>query len=340
MSNIQFLYTVNKKYFPFALSSIVSLVDNSGLFKDDIGVVHIITEGISNKDMELVKRINLIYPNVKIYCYPLENYNVATYNIPDWQNTQVANSRLFFQDILGNKVQEMEYLLYLDADTIVTGDLTKIKYATSLIAAVEDVLPKRYAESLQLSNYHNSGVLLIDIQKWLSDRSQEEIKEYIQTHSLKDLKYPDQDILNIVFQGSIFSLPRSYNLQTFAYALDGKSLEQYCNNRNISIQDITEAKDNPKILHSTAFLGIKPWMKNKIHPYSSIFNEYLYRVAPDFHADKPNGWKGLLAQNPFLFYLLYNINAYIPVSFNSKYCGNLPPLLEKSNIEIQKIMKR
>ena len=339
MSDIQFLYTVNKKYFSVALASILSLVANSGLFKDGTGVIHIITEEISAQDIGLVERIKSICPNLQIYCYPLENYNIASYNIPDWQNTQIANSRLFFQDIIGNRIKDAEYLLYLDADTIVTGDLSKIVRATNLIAAVEDILPRKYAESLHLSRYHNSGVLLIDIQKWISECSQEQLKEYIQMHSLQDLKYPDQDILNLVFHDSIFSLPRSYNLQTFAYALEGKPLEQYCNNRNISIKDILDAKENPKILHSTAFLGIKPWMKNTIHPYSLIFNKYLYQVVPSFDADEVSGWKKLLAKNPFLFYLLYNINAYIPIDFNSKYCGNFPPLRDKGDMKLQKIKK-
>ena len=332
MNHIDVLYTTDHNYLPNTLASILSLVKNSLLNQNESYVIHMITENLTLHDETLIENVKKICPNLVLNIYRLEKYNITNYGIPDWQNTQVANARLFFQDILGDAIYEMDQLLYLDADTIVVGDLSAIKDMKGLVFAVEDILPAEYAESLSLSKYYNSGVLLFDVPNWINQRSQEQIKEYIQTHSLNQLKYPDQDILNLVFNQQISELSKSYNLHSFAYALKGHALRQYCKLRNICLEDIIAAKQNPKILHSTAFLGIKPWMVNKIHPYSQIFNKYLYEAVPDYIANKPNGLKGILAQCPHLFYLLYNINSCLPVSMNPKYRGVLPELIDNSDL--------
>lgn len=332
MKHIDVLYSTNHNYLPNTLASILSLVRNSLLNQNEYFTVHMIIENLTLRDQNLIENVKKICPNLTLNVYKLEEYNIKNYGIPDWQQTQVANSRLFFQDILGDAVYEIDKLLYLDADTIVVGDLSPIENMKGLICAVEDVLPDIYAKSLNLSKYYNSGVLLFDVPNWIKQKTQEQIKEYIQTHSLSELKYPDQDILNIVCNQQISDLPKSYNLHSFIYALKDHALKQYCNHRKLCFEDIIDAKNNPKILHSTGFLGVKPWMINRIHPYSDIFNEYLYKVDPNYEAKKPNGIKGILVQCPKLFYLLYNLNLYLPVSMNSKYSGVLPNSIDGSDI--------
>lgn len=343
MNNIDILYTTDSNYLPNTLASILSLVRNSLLNQEGLITVHMITENLTLKDELLIENVKKLCPNLKINIYKLEDYDITKYNIPKWLNTQVANARLFFQDILGEQVYKINKLLYLDADTIVVGDLSSLNNNNGLICAVEDVLPIEYAYSLNLNKYYNSGVILFDVEKWLKQSSQNQIKEYIQTHNLSQLKYPDQDILNIIFNEEISSLPKSYNLHSFTFALKGASLKQYCNNRHICYEDIIKAKQDPKILHSTAFLGIKPWMINCIHPYKDIFTKYLYEVVPNYDAKKPEGIKGILAQCPQLFYLLYNLNPYLPIKTNPKYHGTLPEkIIENDSIEStkEKVLKR
>ena len=49
-----------------------------------------------------------------------------------------------------------------------------------------------------------------------------------------------------------------------------------------SPEEIAEAKKDPKILHSTGVLGIKPWQKNRINPFNDVFMKYIYEVNPEF----------------------------------------------------------
>ena len=67
------------------------------------------------------------YPNVELYFYDIATFDIEKYGISNWRGTQIANARLFYQNILGASVSEMDNLLYLDSDTIVVSDLNDLE---------------------------------------------------------------------------------------------------------------------------------------------------------------------------------------------------------------------
>ena len=95
--------------------------------------------------------------------YRLEDYAIEKYNIPSWRGTQIANARLFFQDII--KLDSINKLAYLDADTISRIDLSELFTYERAINAVPETRLKSSVERLGLSNYFNSGVFLFDMKK-------------------------------------------------------------------------------------------------------------------------------------------------------------------------------
>lgn len=319
MNKIEILYATNRNYLTITLASILSLANNSQLHQEEPITVHLMTEGLQEEDNELIQTFKEICPNIKLIEYPLEEFNIGKYGIPEWQNTQVANARLFFQDVLGDRTKEIDRLLYLDADTIVVGDLTSLKRKQNPIYAVEDNTPTEYAINLGVTEYFNSGVLLLDVDNWRKQQYQEQIKEYIKQHQGEKMLYPDQDILNVVLDGKISKLSRAYNLPPFAYALEGRRLIQYCQKYDIPIDEILSGKETPRILHSTGLLGIKPWMINKVHPYNEIFQEYIQRVNPDYESQYPKTFKGLIAQYPRVFYTLFHLKSFLPSNLESAF---------------------
>ena len=115
-------------------------------------------------------------------------------------------------------IEATDKILYLDVDTLVRGDL-KALYCTegngNLLAAVRDFDDNAYyRNALNLTNnrYFNSGVQLIflnEIRTFFSfDGLLQNIFSIIQNYQLK---LPDQDILNIIYDGKIFSLSKIFN---------------------------------------------------------------------------------------------------------------------------------
>lgn len=335
MNKIDVLYTTDKNYLTITLASILSLAMNSNFQQEENITIHLMTEGLDQDDYRLTQEFKELCPNLKIIDYPLEEFDIAGYGIPKWRNTQVANARLFFQDVLGNKTSEIDRLLYLDADTIIVGDLSPLQQKPEPIYAVDDSVSLGHKKSLGVDRYFNSGVILLDVESWLREKYQERIKEFIRNNPVDHLLYPDQDILNIILKDKVTSLPRNYNMPSYSYALKGKDLSKYCKKYGVPVEQIEEGKKDPKILHSTGLLGIKPWMKNNIHPYNDVYRQYIYEANPSFELQSPNEFTSFLVQHPNLFYPLFMLKLYLPRSADRTMRKVL------SNIEIpQKVKKK
>lgn len=97
MKKIDVLYTANKQYIDIMLSSIISLILNANL--NDL-TIHIIASGFEKNDFHKIEKILNKYGQVDLEFYQLEQFDIDKYNIPNWRGSQIANARLFFQDIL------------------------------------------------------------------------------------------------------------------------------------------------------------------------------------------------------------------------------------------------
>ena len=304
------LYTVNKKYLTIFLASMYSLLENSKL--ENIRI-HLVTEGFDRECFDKVYAVLAKFPGTKLNTYNIEWFDINRFNLPDWRGTQIANARLFMESVID--LNDVDNLLYLDADTIVVDDLSglKEKYGDAVIAASYDGCVKSYGDSLGLKKYYNSGVLYINVRKWLEIEAQERIL-YAIKHNEHELNFPDQDILNIALKEFYETLPVEYNMAPYIYALDEKQARRYFNGdkKYISYDVAKEASDHPKILHTIGLFGIKPWMENKVNPYNDVFMEYLLSVDPTFKKEELPMYKKLFASNKELFYKLLTARTYLP----------------------------
>lgn len=98
------------------------------------------------------------------------------------------------------------HVLYLDADMIVTGDLSALwpLRGAALVQAVPDVFPRRVP-------YGNNGLLLIDVQRWKSERIAERAEAHRRAHPEKG---PDRDqhALNAVIADAWAPLSARWNV--------------------------------------------------------------------------------------------------------------------------------
>lgn len=106
--------------------------------------------------------------------------------------------------------------IYLDADLVVTGSLLEL-WETDLgdnyIAGCADCYSQWLMQRLSVSlvtEYINSGVLLVNLDKWRRDNVEDKFFSNMKKYR-DNLSFPDQDILNITFANKIKKLPMKWN---------------------------------------------------------------------------------------------------------------------------------
>ena len=311
------LYTINGKFLDIALASIYSLVINS---KFEYIRLHIVTTDFSKENyIKLKEFINQFY-NVELYTYKLEDNPIEQYNIPNFKGTQISNARLFYPRIIKDKLKNIKNLLYIDADTIVIDDLTGLNSYNNypINACKESILKSYYEDNFNINNYYNTGVLYYNLDKWISLDVEERIT-YFQKHNNIKLSYPDQDILNAVFNDDINTMPLRYNMCPYPYVYNNKYLKLFYNEkyRQIGYEEVVNEKENAKILHSAGLCNIKPWTNNNINPFNDIFMNFINEVNADFQKEDLSKIKKLFNISPSLTYNFLMLRTYLPKNIDT-----------------------
>ena len=214
MSEINILYAFDTAFCDQAAVSILSLLEN----KRDDTVYHIFCMVPPHtRGQKVILKIIQQYPGTKLTWRVIRHSEnpFRKYDFSRW--SPVIFYRLFAHRIFPNT----DKILYLDSDTLVCDDLSElysVDITNYVMGAVRDMAPTEnqhnpngiyVAEFTQkyLKNdiYFNSGVLLINVKKMT------EYEHLIPGATDIELKYPDQDLLNVAFDGKILSLPLRYN---------------------------------------------------------------------------------------------------------------------------------
>lgn len=125
--------------------------------------------------------------------------------------------RLFISDFIPHNIDK---IIYLDADLIINTDIAEL-YSIQLsktIGWVDGIHGKKWSKKylwelgLQITDYINAGVLLINLKKWRKLNMENKILSFAEKNFSK-LKLGDQDLINIFFQNEIeYINPRWNNI--------------------------------------------------------------------------------------------------------------------------------
>jgi len=194
----------------------------------------------------------------------------------------ISRAAYFRLDIANLVDASVKKIVYMDVDLVVYGDIVEL-YNQNLqnkpLGAVPDFgimsskrLMKQKNKVLGLrtdDQYFNSGVLLLDLDKW---RKENYAKEVIELAASGNLPHHDQDALNKVFYGKWQALPLKWNVIPPVFNLFFKILW------NSSLRKMAiEAKRNQCIMH---FAGrYKPWEFAKQEMFNNGYYEYLAKTA-------------------------------------------------------------
>jgi len=186
--------------------------------------------------------------------------------------TRAAWLRLFLPDLLSDQPR----VIYLDVDLIVRGSLRELwdlDLGGNWAAAVTDIphidhepLLHRRVGFASAAEYFNSGVLLMDLDRFRQERVGERVLRFAAEHP-EQVLLADQDPLNVVLGGHRLPLPLRWNVLSPIYE-GGIIAAEF----PFTAQEAQRAREAPAIVH---FSGPwKPWHLRSRHPLRRLYADY------------------------------------------------------------------
>lgn len=296
MSNqIHILLAITDSYVAYCAVTLVSIFENN---KNSHFCIHIICADLKDSNKGKLERIfeyykqelDLIQPDMTKFQPIMDvkdlipnKYHVSTYY------------RLFAAEWLA---KDIDRIIYLDCDLIVTGDLKSLWEEhlddDTVLCATHDFVRINDYHRLQINPLHhiyfNAGVLLINLIYWRSHSMEQSCVDYICTYPERIL-LADQEALNAVLSGKVKYIHPKYNTMSFYFAK-----EEYLSVCTwfSDIEAIREAIKAPVIVH---FAGDKPWFKGDYLPYRDEWMKYLAMTEwKGMRIGYKGGWKGRYKQ--------------------------------------------
>lgn len=127
-------------------------------------------------------------------------------------------SRLFIPDLF----PDLEKMIYLDVDVIVTGDIGEMydmdlgRYALGAVAADYGASKEKWLADMKMDmahHYFNAGILLMNPKELHNDDFLNKISDIANRYNAF-IKLGDQDLLNKYFNAQYLELPWRFNLTT------------------------------------------------------------------------------------------------------------------------------
>ncbi len=243
MSEINVLYSFDTHFSKLAAVSIYSLL------KSQNKTTHVNLYIMCPPRTRGKSRINKIAAQfgANITWRPIRNSPYKNYSYDKWSPV------IFYRLFAWREFPDVEKMLYLDCDTLVFQDLTKLfntDLADNIIGAAPDSSPidsphggeiGRYVKSfidthMNGAPYINSGVILMNMKK-MAETHHDFLSAPI------TLRYPDQDLLNYVLCGKIKYLDNRYNYSYYKW-------------------DSATEQDNPENYPIIHCYVVKPYLDN------------------------------------------------------------------------------
>ena len=267
--SLEIFYSIGESYVQHTAVSIISLLENNTTLSPKI---NIISNSISEKSKSILHNICDNYGIKRIKFHTIDENLVRHFPLSIGYITNETYFRYYIAAIAHNS----DRALYLDADTVVTGDISDLADVelTGYYAAgvsdnyIENIGYKKELNFTPDDLYINAGVILLNLEAIRKDGIIEKLCSATTLLSSK-IRYQDQDVINIVLKGKIKEIPSCFNFTTSD--VFRRSKEDFF---------------NAKILHFTG--QKKPWTRflntgsfSELYYYKYLkltpFNKVLYK---------------------------------------------------------------
>ena len=235
--------------------------------------------GWSNKDRSVMK--SLENDLVKVEFQAVDSDQFVNVQLKNGFPLATAYNVLAPLYLLGQESRAV----YMDADTVVTEDLLPL-WSTQLDSPVGAVLDAHIVwmaspsmwrpwkeEGLEpLTPYLNTGLMLMDLDRWRADKLTERTLFYLEKYELPCV---DQDALNLALRGKFDQLHPRYNSMPYHHLKMLRYLDTVESDAVIG-----EAITQPAVIHyHRSFFG-KPWTFGCTHPGVALWRSLADEVQP------------------------------------------------------------
>lgn len=273
MKEINVIYSCDQNYEKYMGISLTSLLENSKQYFVNVKVI-----GLGIIDSNRLQQLEEQYAcNIQIIDF--SNWlNRLQLQKNEWDLSASSYGRLFATEMF----PDLDRALYLDCDTIICDDifpLYNLNLRDNYIAAVIDTASDAIKERTGMNKknpYFNAGVLVMNLLKWRNNHIFDKFIRYIDECEGRVFHH-DQGVINHVFQGEILIADPIYNSMTPYHTMKYDSMiklydvQKTYYNKN----EITNARENPVILHYTEAFSTRPWYKKSTHPKRDKFEYYM-----------------------------------------------------------------
>lgn len=264
---------VDAAYVPYLATMIRSAIENAGSQTVlHFYVLHCHREQLAKDRLNrLIERS----PNASLEWVAIDTSRYDQVFTDDGYVSKASYLRLLVGSLLPS---DIDRILLLDSDIIVTGDLGGIVGldfgANVALAAIDGGMQRTGLASAEVfaalgispqALYFNAGVLLLDLQKWRElDLEKEAISICHQFH--EQLRWGDQCVLNATLHGRWGVLDPIWNLQTAFF-------RQYPRQNLLYLRkSVRHTLKERKIVHFTG--QSKPWHLDCDHPLKHLYLAY------------------------------------------------------------------
>ena len=309
---VNICFTTDNNYIRPLSCTIASILKNTDI-ETDLHIF-ILEYDISNENKNKILSLKKI-KDCKISF--IKTDSTIFYNFPDFQGGYITKTA-YFRFLIADLLKDIDKVLYLDCDIIVLSQIEELfrqDITDFYIGAVEDVVFyfDRMCSIKDFDIYINSGVLLINLEKWRQDNISNKLFDIIKKYGDK-LYYHDQTAINLVCEDKIKLLDLHYNIQVF-YILQISILLNHPKRKQI-IQSIK----NPTIIHYTG--PKKPW-----NSYCPLRKYYLkYEMLTPFYTNYDFKYKlkifiqfMLVLLKDFYYILRFILSPIIKISRKKSY---------------------
>jgi lipopolysaccharide biosynthesis glycosyltransferase len=254
---IPVFFATDDNYVPFVSVAMKSLLDNAS--SEYFYNIHILTDdGIPEEHVEMLKQ-NMT-PNSKLIIDMVDPYIEKIEKNLHMSLRDYYTVSIFYRLFIADLYPEYHKAIYLDCDIVVPGDISKmynIDTEGNIFGAItDDVIATNpdfcvYARDgvgVDADKYFNSGVLLMDLDKYREEKVLDTFINLLTTYNFETAA-PDQDYLNAICKDKIKYLDKGWDL--------------------MPVGDKYEGEIN--LIHYNNFR--KPWYYDDV-PYGDVFWEY------------------------------------------------------------------
>lgn len=281
-------YNCDENFASIFATSVISLFENNKDV-DDI-TVYLIEDEVSAESKSRFQDIAKTYRRNIITLPMPKPEEMAKINIYIPSNLKMATcGRLFISKLLPDDIDK---IIYADCDTLFLSPISSLwdlDISDDYVGMVCIPTSKNHKRIIGISPdsvYYNSGLMLVNLKRWREEKVDQAFMEYIRKQN-GFVPYPDEGVLNAVFEGKIRTLPLKYNVYGQILSFDYKELLRLKKEKHFySCDEYEEARRAPVMVHfvTTYRIPLRPWIIGCTHPYTK---EYLAYRAKTPWMDTP-----------------------------------------------------